>query len=162
MNRTETIAKYAAMMMELPYSVGEAPDIYLKHDGRIYCTADGADFRNITERDVLDITSDSSLEKDVLKELLEIIDNKDAQGMKGYLTKIRENVKRDIEIKKYAYALLYENASHPHVGRFSYDRRRSNSCSTRQMSSMVESSMRSLVEWGSTMRGPMQAIWMPG
>ncbi len=35
-----------------------------------------------------------------LKELLEIIDNKDAQGMKGYLTKIRENVKRDIEIKK--------------------------------------------------------------
>ncbi len=72
MNRTETIAKYAAMMMELPYSVGEAPDIYLKHDGRIYCTADGADFRNITERDVLDITSDSSLEKDVLKESRDI------------------------------------------------------------------------------------------
>ena len=35
-----------------------------------------------------------------LKELLEIIDNKDAEGMKGYLTKIRNNVKRDIEIKK--------------------------------------------------------------
>ena len=35
-----------------------------------------------------------------LKELLEIIDNKDAQGMKRYLTKIRDNVKRDIEIKK--------------------------------------------------------------
>ena len=35
-----------------------------------------------------------------LKELLEIIDNKDAQGMKGYLTKIRNNVKRDIEIKR--------------------------------------------------------------
>ena len=35
-----------------------------------------------------------------LKELLEIIDNKDADGMKGYLTKIRNNVKRDIEIKK--------------------------------------------------------------
>ena len=35
-----------------------------------------------------------------LKELLEIIDNKDAAGMKGYLTKIRNNVKRDIEIKK--------------------------------------------------------------
>ena len=34
-----------------------------------------------------------------LKELLEIIDNKDADGMKGYLTKIRNNVKRDIEIK---------------------------------------------------------------
>ncbi len=32
-----------------------------------------------------------------LKELLEIIDHKDAAGMKGYLTKIRENVKRDIE-----------------------------------------------------------------
>lgn len=35
-----------------------------------------------------------------LKELLEIIDRKDADGMKGYLTKIRNNVKRDIEIKK--------------------------------------------------------------
>ena len=35
-----------------------------------------------------------------LKELLEIIDNKDADGMKKYLTKIRNNVKRDIEIKK--------------------------------------------------------------
>jgi prephenate dehydrogenase len=35
-----------------------------------------------------------------LKELLEIIDSKDAAGMKGYLTKIRNNVKRDIEIKR--------------------------------------------------------------
>ena len=35
-----------------------------------------------------------------LKELLEIIDNKDAEGMKRYLTKIRNNVKRDIEIKR--------------------------------------------------------------
>ena len=35
-----------------------------------------------------------------LKELLEIIDRRDAEGMKGYLTKIRNNVKRDIEIKK--------------------------------------------------------------
>ena len=34
-----------------------------------------------------------------LKELLEIIDKKDAGGMKKYLTKIRNNVKRDIEIK---------------------------------------------------------------
>ncbi|MBR6264813.1 MAG: prephenate dehydrogenase [Prevotella sp.] len=32
-----------------------------------------------------------------LKELLEIIDKKDADGMKGYLAKIRKNVKRDIE-----------------------------------------------------------------
>lgn len=32
-----------------------------------------------------------------LKELLEIIDNKDAEGMKKYLTKIRTNVKRDIQ-----------------------------------------------------------------
>ncbi len=32
-----------------------------------------------------------------LKELLEIIDNKDAEGIKNYLTKIRANVKRDIE-----------------------------------------------------------------
>ena len=35
-----------------------------------------------------------------LKELLEIIDTKDAAGMKGYLTKIRNNVRRDIEIKR--------------------------------------------------------------
>lgn len=34
-----------------------------------------------------------------LKELLEIIDNKDADGIKTYLTKIRNNVKRDIYIK---------------------------------------------------------------
>ena len=35
-----------------------------------------------------------------LKELLEIIDRKDADGMKGYLTKIRDNVRRDIEIRQ--------------------------------------------------------------
>ena len=34
-----------------------------------------------------------------LKELLEIIDHKDAEGMQGYLRKIRDNVRRDIEIK---------------------------------------------------------------
>lgn len=35
-----------------------------------------------------------------LKELLEIIDNKDAPGMAAYLAKIRNNVKRDIQIDK--------------------------------------------------------------
>lgn len=35
-----------------------------------------------------------------LKELLQIIDSKDAAGMKDYLTKIRKNVKDDIEINK--------------------------------------------------------------
>jgi prephenate dehydrogenase len=35
-----------------------------------------------------------------LKSLLEIIDNKDAEGMKAYLTKIRANVKRDVEALK--------------------------------------------------------------
>lgn len=35
-----------------------------------------------------------------LKELLQIIDNKDAAGMKSYLTKIRKNVKDDIIIEK--------------------------------------------------------------
>lgn len=35
-----------------------------------------------------------------LKELLEIIDNRDAHGMKQYLKKIRDNVRRDIEVKK--------------------------------------------------------------
>ena len=34
-----------------------------------------------------------------LKELLEIIDTKDCEGMKAYLTKIRDNVRRDIEIR---------------------------------------------------------------
>lgn len=37
---------------------------------------------------------------DSMKELLTIIDNKDAAGMKAYLTKIRNNVKNDIEIKQ--------------------------------------------------------------
>ena len=35
-----------------------------------------------------------------LKRLLEIIDNKDAEGMKEYRTKIRDNVKRDIAIDR--------------------------------------------------------------
>ena len=35
-----------------------------------------------------------------LKELLRIINRKDDKGMKAYLTKIRDNVKRDIEIKQ--------------------------------------------------------------
>jgi prephenate dehydrogenase len=35
-----------------------------------------------------------------LKELLEIIDTKNADGMKAYLKKIRDNVRRDIEINK--------------------------------------------------------------
>ena len=34
-----------------------------------------------------------------LKELLAIIDNKDEKGMKNYLSKIRDNVRNDIEIK---------------------------------------------------------------
>ena len=38
----------------------------------------------------------------------------------------------------------------------------SNSSRTCQMSVMVFSSTRSLVEWGSTIRGPILAIWMPG
>lgn len=35
-----------------------------------------------------------------LKELLEIIDQKDSKGMKAYLTKIRDHVRRDIEINR--------------------------------------------------------------
>lgn len=35
-----------------------------------------------------------------MKRLLEIIDNKDAEGMKEYLTKIRNNVRRDIAIDR--------------------------------------------------------------
>ena len=31
-----------------------------------------------------------------LKELLNIIDNKDAEGMKKYLTKIRQNMREDL------------------------------------------------------------------
>ena len=38
--------------------------------------------------------------RDELKELLDIIDNKDGDRMKHYLTKIRDNVRRDIEISK--------------------------------------------------------------
>lgn len=35
-----------------------------------------------------------------LKELLDIIDNRDAARMHSYLTKIRDNVRRDIDVKK--------------------------------------------------------------
>lgn len=35
-----------------------------------------------------------------LKELLDVIDRKDSAGMKAYLTKIRNNVRQDIEIKR--------------------------------------------------------------
>lgn len=35
--------------------------------------------------------------REELKELITIIDNKDAKGMKAYLTKIRQNVKEDIQ-----------------------------------------------------------------
>ena len=35
-----------------------------------------------------------------IKELLDIIDRKDAEGMKTYLNKIRNNVKRDIDLLK--------------------------------------------------------------
>ena len=35
-----------------------------------------------------------------LKELLHIIDTKDADGMKAYLMKIRNNVRRDIKIER--------------------------------------------------------------
>ena len=38
--------------------------------------------------------------RDELKQLLDIIDNKDADAMRGYLKKIRDNMKGDIEIKK--------------------------------------------------------------
>ena len=38
--------------------------------------------------------------RDELKDLLEIIDNKDAEAMKSYLAKIRNNVRRDIEIRR--------------------------------------------------------------
>lgn len=37
--------------------------------------------------------------REELKELLGIIERKDADGMKAYLTKIRDNVRRDIEVK---------------------------------------------------------------
>ena len=46
-------------------------------------------------------TSDQVAEiRTQLKELLEIIDNKDADGMKRYLKKIRDNVRRDIEVRR--------------------------------------------------------------
>ena len=46
-------------------------------------------------------TSDQVAEiRTQLKELLEIIDNKDADGMKRDLKKIRDNVRRDIEVRR--------------------------------------------------------------
>ena len=53
------------------------------------------------QREAGDYTHDQVAQiRTELKELLEIIDTKNADGMKAYLTKIRNNVKRDIEIKQ--------------------------------------------------------------
>jgi hypothetical protein len=41
-----------------------------------------------------------SLIRDELKELIDIIDHKDAKRMQGYLRKIRNNVAKDIEINR--------------------------------------------------------------
>ena len=38
--------------------------------------------------------------RDEMTKLLEIIDHKDADAMKQYLTRIRNNVRKDIEIKQ--------------------------------------------------------------
>jgi ribulose-5-phosphate 4-epimerase/fuculose-1-phosphate aldolase len=54
MDKTETIAKYAAMMEELPYSVGETPRILLKQEDLCFVTAENADFSHITEEDIVE------------------------------------------------------------------------------------------------------------
>ncbi|MGI6211453.1 MAG: FGGY family carbohydrate kinase [Anaerovoracaceae bacterium] len=63
---TEVIAKYARMMTELDYSVGDSPCILVKHEGRCYATRSAADFHSITEKDIADITELDIAEKDVL------------------------------------------------------------------------------------------------
>jgi hypothetical protein len=66
MNRTETIGKYGAMMMELPYDTGKEARILLKQDDRCYETVEGADLAHITEEDIEDITDYESIEGKVL------------------------------------------------------------------------------------------------
>lgn len=48
--------KYAGMMAELEYSVGENPQIMIKGDGYCYATIPGADFANLGENDVIEYT----------------------------------------------------------------------------------------------------------
>lgn len=72
MKRVETIAKYAAMMTDLGYSIGDSPKILLKQDDHCYATATGADFANITESDIEDMTCYDGIENEVLEELSEM------------------------------------------------------------------------------------------
>ena len=66
MDKTETIAKYGAMMMELPYSVGDVPRILFKQDDRCFVTAEDADFTHIKDEDIVDVTNMESPEVQTL------------------------------------------------------------------------------------------------
>jgi len=72
MDRVETIAKYAAMMANLEYSIGEEPKIFMVQEDHCYATATGADFSNITESDIEDLTYYDVIEGEVLEELPEM------------------------------------------------------------------------------------------
>ena len=68
MDKTDLILKYARMLCDLEYPVGDEARFFLKMDGRIYATENGLDFR-CGAADIRDITEESSLEKDVLNDL---------------------------------------------------------------------------------------------
>ena len=53
---SDIIFKYARMISELPFSAGDAPRIILRHGGRCFMTARGADFRDLGDEDIVDIT----------------------------------------------------------------------------------------------------------
>ena len=89
------------------------------------------------------------------------LENRRTERYRGFESLSLRQAKRNPSgLQRVAFLFLYAQYRQP-VSLF-YDSRLNNSSSTCQMSSMVESSTRSLVEWGSTIRGPMLAICMPG
>lgn len=62
----ELIKKYANMMMEQEYSVGENPRIYVKADGYCYATVEGADFGNLMETDIGQVALPNNIESKLI------------------------------------------------------------------------------------------------
>ncbi|MGN8764305.1 hypothetical protein [Hornefia butyriciproducens] len=66
MEMKDVIVKYASMMNALPYSAGKCPQILVRIGDRCLATDEDADFSSLTEEDIIDITNQPSVEKDVL------------------------------------------------------------------------------------------------
>ncbi len=69
METFELIRKFAAVLADLPYSLGDIPRLFLKREDKIYATMAGADLTRLAPFDVGDVTGLDILEAAVLKEL---------------------------------------------------------------------------------------------